>query len=114
MGLAAAPCVRLKRPFTLCHCDCVLHELSETTRVKLPILAVAQSTCQKAGARNRGVLQFAGLVSGVFMQGRYRAPFGFSPKISTPVENTVEKQAKRLRYRWKCPIYRDFRPGEGR
>ena len=63
---------------------------------------------------NRGVLQCAGVFSGVSMQGRHRAPFGFSPKISTPVENTVEKQVKRLMYRWKWPIYRDFWPGEGR
>ena len=51
VGLAAAPSVGLKRPFTLCHGDCVLHELSETPRVKLPILAVAQSMCQKNGVR---------------------------------------------------------------
>lgn len=40
--------------------------------------------------------------------------FGFSPKISTPVENIVEKQVKRLGCRWKCLIYRVFSPGEGR
>jgi hypothetical protein len=48
------------------------------------------------------------------MQGGRRVPFGFSPKISTPVENTVEKQVKRPGYNWKRPIYRDFWPGESR
>jgi hypothetical protein len=40
--------------------------------------------------------------------------FGFSPKISTPVENIVEKQMKRPGCGWKCPIYRDSGCGEGR
>jgi len=43
---------------------------------------------------------------------RYSNPFGFPPKISTPVENTVEKQVKRLSHCWKALIFRDFRPGE--
>ena len=47
------------------------------------------------------------------MECRYRPTFGFSPKISTPVENTVEKLVKWQRYRWKCPIYRISGKGEG-
>ena len=38
-----------------------------------------------------GVLQCAGVSSGRLMRCRRIEPFGFSPKISTPVENTVEK-----------------------
>ena len=113
MRLASAACVRLKRALTLCHVDSVLPELSVETRpVKLPILAVARSQCQKK-ALNHGVLQFAGVWSGVFMRCRHCPPFGFSPKISTPVENTVEKQVKWPSYRWKSLIYRDFGEGEG-
>jgi hypothetical protein len=41
------------------------------------------------------------------------SPFGFSPKISTPVENTVEKQVKRSSYHRKRLIFWDFRDGEG-
>jgi hypothetical protein len=41
-------------------------------------------------------------------------PFGFSPKISTPVENIVEKQMKRPGCRWKRLIYHDSGHGEGR
>jgi len=48
------------------------------------------------------------------MQRRRIDPFGFSPKISTPVENIVEKQMKRLGYGWKRLIYRAFSAGEGR
>ena len=48
------------------------------------------------------------------MQCRRPGPFGFSPKISTPVENIVEKQMKLLGYRWKRLIYGVFSPGEGR
>jgi hypothetical protein len=59
------------------------------------------------------VLQFAG-VFGALMQRRRLDPFGFSPKISTPVENIVEKQMKRLGYGWKRLIYRAFSAGEGR
>jgi hypothetical protein len=47
------------------------------------------------------VLQFAGVSPGALMQCRRLDPFGFSPKISTPVENIVEKQKKRLGCRWK-------------
>jgi hypothetical protein len=47
------------------------------------------------------------------MECRHRPPFGFSPKISTPVENTVEKQVKWQRYRWKRLIYRYSGGGEG-
>ena len=60
------------------------------------------------------MLQFAGVSSGALMQCRRLDPFGFSPKISTPVENIVEKQMKRLGCRWKRLIYRGFSPGEGR
>jgi len=48
------------------------------------------------------------------MQCRRLDPFGFSPKISTPVENIVEKQKKRLGCRWKRLIYRAFSASEGR
>ena len=61
-----------------------------------------------------GVLQCAGVSSGGLMHCRRLEPFGFSPKISTPVENIVEKQMKRLGCRWKWLIYRDFGQGEGR
>jgi hypothetical protein len=54
-----------------------------------------------------GVLQCAGLSSGGLMKCRHLEPFGFSPKISTPVENIVEKQMKRPWCRWKRLIYRD-------
>jgi len=40
------------------------------------------------------------------------SPFGFSPKISTPVENTVEKQMKRSSYPRKRLLLLDFRKGE--
>ena len=62
---------------------------------------------------NRGVLQFAGVFVGCFMQGCFRVPFGFSPKISTPVENTVENQVKRSSCRWKRQYFQRFRQGEG-
>ena len=42
----------------------------------------------------------------------HSSPFGFSPKISTPVENTVEKQVKWSSHRWKRLIFRGFLPGE--
>ena len=60
------------------------------------------------------MLQFAGVSPGALMQCLRLDPFGFSPKISTPVENIVEKQVKRLGYRWKRLIYRAFSAGEGR
>lgn len=81
--------------------------------VKLPILAVARRQCQRDGLVNRGVLQFAGAFVECFMRGWFRVPFGFSPKISTPVENTVEKQVKRSSCRLKHPVFMGFWLGEG-
>ena len=60
-----------------------------------------------------GVLQCAGVSSGGLMQCRRLEPFGFSPKISTPVENIVEKQMNQLGCRWKRLIYRDSGQSEG-
>jgi hypothetical protein len=40
-------------------------------------------------------------------------PFGSFPKISTPVENIVEKRVKRLRYPLERLIFWRFWPGEG-
>jgi hypothetical protein len=60
------------------------------------------------------VLQFAVVSSGALMQCGRLERFGFSPKISTPVENIVEKQMKRPWCRRKRLIYRDSGRGEGR
>ena len=40
------------------------------------------------------------------------APFGSLPKISTPVENTVENRQEHTDLRRKTPIFRDIRGGE--
>ena len=58
------------------------------------------------------MLQFAGVSSGALMQCRRLDPFGFSPKISTPVENTVEKQEVTAEVLKKTPISGLFSRGE--
>ena len=46
--------------------------------------------------------------------GSTRAPFGFSPKISTPVENTVEKHRETAEVlAGNADFIGDFWPGEG-
>jgi hypothetical protein len=54
------------------------------------ILAARVDACQRRRACDR-VLQFASLFLVCVMRIHQNRPFGFSPKISTPVENTVEK-----------------------
>jgi hypothetical protein len=44
---------------------------------------------------------------------RPNSPFGFSPKISTPVENTVEKQHVTAEVFQKTSIFGGFSRGEG-
>ena len=60
------------------------------------------------------MLQFAGVSSGALMQCCRLEPFGFSPKISTPVENTVEKQVKRSRSARNSLVLLCFLAGETR
>jgi hypothetical protein len=66
----------------------------------------------KAEPDNPGVLQFASVSARCSVFCGHCCPFGFSPKISTPVENTVEKQMKRSGYSRKCQRFLHFRPGE--
>ena len=54
------------------------------------ILAARVDTCQRRRPCDR-VLKFASLFYVCVMRIQLNRPFGFSPKISTPVENTVEK-----------------------
>ena len=112
--LAAATRVGLKRAPSFCHCDCVLHtnwsvesssrETPNTSR-RLSIVSKPEAD-QWRCATVRGRLGRRSVVCG------HSSPFGFSPKISTPVENTVEKQVKWSSHRWKGLIFHGFRPGE--
>ena len=56
-----------------------------------------------------GVLQCAGVFVGCLHAPRFEPTFGFSPKISTPVENTVEKQVKWSSSALKCPGFGHLR-----
>ena len=114
VSLAAAPRIRLKRASPLCHLDSVLHELNvetssrqtpNTSRRSITLSKTESDLCRCATVRGR-----PGRCS-VF--GGHSSPFGFSPKISTPVENIVEKQLKRSSYRRKHSIFQVFREGEG-
>jgi len=100
VSLLAAPCVRLVGTSALCHavplrklrpggCLAHRHDLPRRYPDELSILAVGRWWCQKHRAAAWPVVQFAG----TFGPGNRRKaclPFGFSPKISTPVENIVE------------------------
>ena len=115
VGLLATTIIGLKRALPLCHLDCVLHELSvETSSRQTPNTSCRSTTLSKTKADQWRCVTVRGRRVRCSMFGGQCSPFGFSPKISTPVENTVEKQAKRQRSRWKCPFYRDFGEGEGR
>lgn len=60
MSLAPATRVGLKRALTLCHCDCVLHELSvESSSRETPNTSRRLSTVSKTKSTIHGVLQFA-------------------------------------------------------
>jgi len=112
--LATAARIGLKRALPLCHLDCVLHELSvETSSRQTPNTSRRLTTLSKTESISVAVLQFAGVASGAPWFGVRCSPFGFSPKISTPVENIVEKQMKRSSYCLKRLIFMDFRHGEG-
>ena len=111
--LATAPCIGLKRALPLCHCDCVLHELNvENASRQTPNTSRRSFAVSKRGAMIAVCYSSRASRRVASMLGLYRSPFGLSPKISTPVENTVEKQEKWQRCRRKWPIYGHFRPGE--
>jgi len=113
--LASAPRIGLKRALTLCHLDRVLHKLSvETSSRQTPNTSRRSTTLSKTEADQCRCVTVRGRRVRCFVFGDRCSPFGFSPKISTPVENTVEKQAKWQRSGRKCLCYRDSGEGEGR
>ena len=114
VGLAAATRVGLKCAPSLCHCDCVLHTnwSVESSSRETPNTSCRLSNVSKPEADQWRCATVRGRSRKAFGVCGRSSPFGFSPKISTPVENIVEKQVKWSSHRWKRLIFRHFRPGE--
>jgi hypothetical protein len=114
VGLAAATRVGLKCAPSLCHGDCVLHTnwSVESSSRETPNTSCRLSNVSKPEADLWRCATVRGRRGRRSVVGGHSSPFGFSPKISTPVENIVEKQVKWSSHRWKRLVFRRFRPGE--